>query len=80
MSVFPYQMQAVQKLSDFFMFIIQLFPPDIRFFPPPGGMTQPSIANPSTVIGHALWNYKEKDFGLVDERFREVRDDFIACL
>lgn len=31
-------------------------------------------------IGHALWNYKEKDFGLVDERFREVRDDFIACL
>ena len=31
-------------------------------------------------IGHALWNYKEKDFGLVDERFAEVRDAFIACL
>lgn len=31
-------------------------------------------------IGHALWNYKEKDFGFVDERFREVKDDFIACL
>lgn len=31
-------------------------------------------------IGHALWNYKEKDFGIVDERFREIKDDFIACL
>ena len=31
-------------------------------------------------IGHALWNYKEKDFGLADERFREIREDFIACL
>lgn len=31
-------------------------------------------------IGHALWNYKEKDFGLVDERFREIKDEFIACL
>ena len=31
-------------------------------------------------IGHALWNYKEKDFGLVDERFAEVKDDFIAVI
>ena len=31
-------------------------------------------------IGHALWNYKEKDFGLVDERFAEVKDEFISCL
>ena len=31
-------------------------------------------------IGHALWNYKEKDFGLVDARFAEVKDDFIAVL
>ena len=28
-------------------------------------------------IGHALWNYKEKDFGLVDERFEEIKEDFI---
>lgn len=31
-------------------------------------------------IGHALWNYKEKDFGLVDDRFAEVKDDFIAVI
>ena len=31
-------------------------------------------------IGHALWNYKEKDFGFVDESFEEVRNDFIAVL
>lgn len=31
-------------------------------------------------IGHALWNYKEKDFGFVDEKFKEIQDDFIACL
>ncbi len=31
-------------------------------------------------IGHALWNYKEKDFGLVDERFKEIKDDFIAIV
>lgn len=31
-------------------------------------------------IGHALWNYKEKDFGFVDERFQEVKDDFIAVI
>lgn len=31
-------------------------------------------------IGHALWNYKEKDFGLVDERFAEVKDEFISVL
>ncbi|MBQ0027495.1 MAG: cellulase family glycosylhydrolase [Lachnospiraceae bacterium] len=31
-------------------------------------------------IGHALWNYREKDFGLVDERFASVKDEFIACL
>ena len=31
-------------------------------------------------IGHALWNYKQKDFGLVDERFASIRDDFMAIL
>ena len=31
-------------------------------------------------IGHALWNYKEKDFGLVDESFEEIREDFIKIL
>lgn len=31
-------------------------------------------------IGHALWNYKEKDFGLQDERFAEIRDEFISIL
>lgn len=31
-------------------------------------------------IGRALWNYKEKDFGFVDESFKEVQDDFIAVL
>ena len=29
-------------------------------------------------IGHALWNYKEKDFGMLDERFSSVREKFIA--
>jgi len=31
-------------------------------------------------IGHALWNYKEKDFGLVDERFESIREDFIKVI
>lgn len=31
-------------------------------------------------IGRALWNYKEKDFGFVDESFAEVKDDFIKAL
>lgn len=31
-------------------------------------------------IGHALWNYKEKDFGFVDPQFEEIKDEFIACL
>ena len=31
-------------------------------------------------IGSALWNYKEKDFGLVDERFLSVRDEFLKIL
>lgn len=31
-------------------------------------------------IGHALWNYREKDFGFVDESFASVKDEFIACL
>lgn len=31
-------------------------------------------------IGRALWNYKEKDFGFVDESFEGVRDKFIAAL
>ncbi len=31
-------------------------------------------------IGHSLWNYKEKDFGMQDERFASIRDQFIAVL
>lgn len=31
-------------------------------------------------IGRALWNYKEKDFGFVDEKFAEVQDEFISVL
>ncbi|MCQ2412444.1 MAG: glycoside hydrolase family 5 protein [Sphaerochaetaceae bacterium] len=31
-------------------------------------------------IGHALWNYKEKDFGFVDERFVSIKDKFIQSL
>lgn len=31
-------------------------------------------------IGRALWNYKEKDFGLQDERFSEIREQFTAIL
>ncbi len=31
-------------------------------------------------IGHALWNYKQKDFGLVDESFASVRDRFIEIV
>ncbi|MBQ0043245.1 MAG: cellulase family glycosylhydrolase [Lachnospiraceae bacterium] len=31
-------------------------------------------------IGRALWNYKEKDFGLVDDKFREIKDAFIEIL
>lgn len=31
-------------------------------------------------IGHALWNYKEKDFGFVDERFASIKDQFIKTL
>ncbi len=31
-------------------------------------------------IGRALWNYKEKDFGLVDEKFDSIRDRFIKAL
>lgn len=31
-------------------------------------------------IGRALWNYKEKDFGLVDESFASVKDEFIKIL
>ncbi|MCQ2538744.1 MAG: glycoside hydrolase family 5 protein [Lachnospiraceae bacterium] len=31
-------------------------------------------------IGRALWNYKEKDFGFVDERFAECREEFMKCL
>ena len=31
-------------------------------------------------IGHALWNYKEKDFGFQDERFADIRDQFIEIL
>jgi len=31
-------------------------------------------------IGRALWNYKEKDFGFVDDSFAEIRDQFIEIL
>ena len=31
-------------------------------------------------VGHALWNYKEKDFGLVDDRFASIREEFIKIL
>ncbi len=31
-------------------------------------------------IGRALWNYKQKDFGLVDESFQGVKDDFIKIV
>ena len=31
-------------------------------------------------IGHALWNYKEKDFGFVNDQFASIRDEFIRCL
>ena len=31
-------------------------------------------------IGHALWNYKEKDFGLTDARFASIREEFIKIV
>lgn len=31
-------------------------------------------------IGHALWNYKEKDFGFLDESFAGIRDRFMEIL
>jgi len=31
-------------------------------------------------IGRALWNYKEKDFGFVDDSFAEIKDLFIQSL
>ena len=31
-------------------------------------------------IGRALWNYKEKDFGIVDDSFESIREDFIKAL
>jgi hypothetical protein len=31
-------------------------------------------------IGRALWNYREKDFGLVDESFRSIRQEFIDLM
>ena len=31
-------------------------------------------------IGRALWNYKEKDFGFVDDSFSSVRKEFIEIL
>ncbi len=31
-------------------------------------------------IGYALWNYKGKDFGFVDERFASCREEFMKCL
>ena len=31
-------------------------------------------------IGRALWNYKEKDFGFVDDSFASIKDQFIEIL
>ncbi|MCR4692091.1 MAG: glycoside hydrolase family 5 protein [Lachnospiraceae bacterium] len=31
-------------------------------------------------IGHALWNYKEKDFGLVDDSFASIKEEFIKIV
>lgn len=31
-------------------------------------------------IGRALWNYREKDFGFVDEKFASIKDRFIEVL
>ena len=31
-------------------------------------------------IGHALWNHKQKDFGLVDESFATIRNRFIEIV
>lgn len=31
-------------------------------------------------IGHALWNYKEKDFGLTGDKFTEIRDWFTKII
>ncbi|MBR1471812.1 MAG: cellulase family glycosylhydrolase [Lachnospiraceae bacterium] len=31
-------------------------------------------------IGRALWNYREKDFGMVDESFAAIRDRFMEIL
>lgn len=31
-------------------------------------------------IGRALWNYKEKDFGLVDEKFASIKEKFIEIV
>ena len=31
-------------------------------------------------IGRALWNYKEKDFGFVDDSFSSIRERFIEIL
>ncbi len=31
-------------------------------------------------IGHALWNYKQKDFGLVDDVFKTIKDRFIEIV
>lgn len=31
-------------------------------------------------IGRALWNYKDKDYGLVDEHYADVRDEIVKLL
>ena len=31
-------------------------------------------------IGHALWTYKQKDFGIVDEHYDPIRDEMIKLL
>ncbi len=31
-------------------------------------------------IGRALWTYKSKDFGLIGEHYKDIRDEMIRCL
>jgi hypothetical protein len=31
-------------------------------------------------IGHALWTYKEKDFGLIGDHYQQIRSEMIAIL
>ena len=31
-------------------------------------------------IGRALWNYKNKDYGIVDEHYAAIRDELVKYL